>query len=311
MDRRTVNARCHCGTFSSSYNLPTSSIPLKSSFCHCDDCRHGSGQLFATFSVMPSSIHRPDISSLTAYHSSSNLARYFCPTCGAKVCNIEPTEWEFATGMLDNTQNLLNRVQMFVESSVDAVAASWKDSGEKRRRGRNSQEATKEHIKYLRKGALEKVRGAKSSLDASCKCGQLRFQVARPPARNAGPDKYKAFLCACTSCRMTTGFEVTAWATIPKEAIGPIEGSMKWYRSSSPVQRSFCDHCGATALFRSEGKDPAYDDVAVGLFDAESGAAAEGWLEWDQQIHEASNATDPDLVSELHKGLQRHRREEE
>ena len=299
MNSQSFTARCHCGTFSSSFAIPKSSIPLKSSICHCNDCRHASGQLFATFASMPTAVPPPDTSKLTAYRSSSILTRYFCPKCGAAVCIVGSTEWKLATGILDSTEHLLNRVHAFVNSSGDAVAASWF-----KHVGHNAPgEATREHVAHLRTNAQGKSHIKEEHLTASCKCGQLRFGIAQPTAQRSKSSTYPANLCACSSCRRTSGFELSSWATVPKGALRILSSStMIWYESSGDVRRSFCDRCGATAFWRSEKKDPGNYDIATGLFEAKSGAAAEDWFEWEAEVHHASEATDPELVGDLVKG---------
>ncbi|GAB7323792.1 hypothetical protein MBLNU13_g07246t1 [Cladosporium sp. NU13] len=177
-------------------------------------------------------------------------------------------------------------------------------------------------------------------LPAHCKCNSITFYIARPSLQSAHatrsyPDllvpchssqaknlentpahdepwhlrasqtKFLAGLCSCTSCRLASGQEITAWAFVPLVDISldvegqvPLElstvtgtggaaptlGSLQTYHSSDGVTRSFCSVCGAIVFFAMSepGQTPATTilDVAVGLLDAHEGARAEDWLEW-------------------------------
>ena len=176
-------------------------------------------------------------------------------------------------------------------------------------------------------------------LPAYCKCNSITFYLARPSSKSAlatrpwpdllipyhasqnqTPDtttahepwhlrasqtKFLAGLCSCTSCRLASGQEITAWAFIPLVDISldaegqvplqlstvtgtgeaaPTLGSLQTYHSSDGVTRSSCSVCGAIVFFAisEPGQTPATTilDVAVGLLDAPEGARAEDWLDW-------------------------------
>jgi hypothetical protein len=179
----------------------------------------------------------------------------------------------------------------------------------------------------------------KTRLHAHCKCAGISFYIARPSlqstrARRAWPDlliphyaqkekepdeqqklphepwflrasntnsntKFLAGLCACTSCRLASGMEITAWAFVPAgdvslDAEGEVAlptlsisrpegtfGTLRSYNSSPGVTRSFCSTCGAIVFWsETELSETSLLDVAVGLLEAEEGSRAEGWLEW-------------------------------
>ena len=176
-------------------------------------------------------------------------------------------------------------------------------------------------------------------LPAHCKCNSISFYIARPShqsthatrswpdllvpyhsSRNPNPEhitahepwhlrasqtKFLAGLCSCTSCRLASGQEITAWAFVPLVDVSldaegkiPLElsavtgtggaaspvASLQTYNSSDNVTRSFCSVCGAIVFFALSEPDQTPEtmllDVAIGLFDAPEGARAESWLEW-------------------------------
>ncbi|KAJ9134679.1 Glutathione-dependent formaldehyde-activating enzyme [Coniochaeta hoffmannii] len=173
-----------------------------------------------------------------------------------------------------------------------------------------------------------------ATLPASCHCRTVRFHITRPDASSVLPEsgfpdlmlpycrtdpkivqnpsdvkwwlcgpertKYLAGTCACRSCRLASGFEIQAWAFVPRsnifmhlpaspsdEAREPKKlefesvssATFKSYESSPGVVREFCPRCGATVFWHNTER-PELIDVSVGLLEAPDGARAESWLEW-------------------------------
>ncbi|MEZ4294432.1 MAG: GFA family protein [Polyangiaceae bacterium] len=85
-----------------------------------------------------------------------------------------------------------------------------------------------------------------TSVEGSCLCGALRFQVTLPV-------KWCAH-CHCTMCQRAHGAPVVTWIGLPSEAMKWLAGEdhARFYRSSSDSERGFCDLCGSTLFFRSE-----------------------------------------------------------
>ena len=126
-------------------------------------------------------------------------------------------------------------------------------------------------------------------------------------------DRYLAGTCTCNSCRRMSGFDITFWAFIPTANISldsslqtpfrksPYWGTMKMYRSSEGVTRTFCSVCGANVFW--DGRETMVD-VAVGLLDAESGARAEEILAWwPGRVSFREEALNKGLVRGLEEGL--------
>ncbi|KAI1612641.1 Mss4-like protein [Exophiala viscosa] len=229
-----VEIHCHCKLTSFSLSLPSSSFPLKSALCHCNSCRHTTGQLFTTWAVIPTPISTKiwESGNLIRYNSSSKCERWFCKQCGASVINIDKAgehhEWEVATGLLhfedeDGLQGKLDRVQLWVEDvKADGGAVGWINKGEladmsRFWNGRESKVVSDEAVtKLMEAGRTILPVSRQERLNARCHCHKVAFSLAKPEQlSNSSTAGFEANMDACTSCRTVTGFEITAWTTVP------------------------------------------------------------------------------------------------
>ncbi|KAK4097666.1 hypothetical protein N658DRAFT_266916 [Parathielavia hyrcaniae] len=116
------------------------------------------------------------------------------------------------------------------------------------------------------------------------------------------PLKRVAWICLCRDCRLVSGSHAVPWTFVPLARIRPqistdqLEGrpgmgtgTMKVYRSSDGVRRTFCGVCGATVLYLcddqerlpSGSEEKRVVDVAVGILrDWEGRVAVEEWVTW-------------------------------
>ena len=190
-------------------------------------------------------------------------------------------------------------------------------------------------------------------LAASCLCGIVRFVITRPNAasrqvRSGFPDlshpyastapelvpnpddekwwlrddarKYLAGTCACRSCRLICGFEIQAWAFVPRANIfflpgkGDISGEQRstatgtkttatastqeeqikvpldfTHVHAAGVLQGYESSAGVerefcprcgATVFWHDKWRPELIDVSVGLLRAGTGARAEDWLDW-------------------------------
>lgn len=317
----TLEIHCHCKLASYTLSIQSHFLPLGSAICHCSSCRHVTGQLAGSFVALPPQVDL-DVSQLTRYASSDWYTRYFCPRCGADVANYAGDKWRVCTGLLNRIDGLLERKQIFVDGTRDGGMSRWLEF-EKKVGGGEGQPETGTYFGSQKKDGTAEV--GEESIFATCHCGGVQFMLTRPDGdedalgtdvegdggkRDSGR-RYDAVLCACDSCRFTTGFELVAWAFVPRANIRMVNGSpfelesdtLTHYESSSGITRDFCSTCGATAFYRKDSRKPEMWDVAVGLLQAESGVRAEDWLSWKDKVDFGEEAVDQGLVRLLEEGL--------
>ena len=94
----------------------------------------------------------------------------------------------------------------------------------------------------------------------SCLCGAVRFDVTAPFE--------EMHHCHCSRCRKAHGAAFSTFGRVPATALRLTSGAdaIRRYRSSPPVERTFCGTCGSNLTF---GFDPLPDAiwVAVGTLD--------------------------------------------
>lgn len=336
---------CHCHLFTLPLLLPLTSFPLKSSLCHCTSCRHATGQLFTTYAVIPGPFPSSHLlTKLAKYSSSKTLDRWFCGVCGASVLNVDrgggngngmgkgKGEWEVGTGCLEvpegrlggRGRGLLKRGVLWVGDTGDGGVSGWVGGGKKGSVegwgggkwmfGRGGEVASEERVAKMVEGVQKELLGREKGeevLSGRCHCGAVRIEVL-PPEKGAEKKDCSADLCACTSCRRTSGFEVTAWAHVRKDKVRMKGGEgyevgmkkMGCYESSKGTRRYFCRNCGAKVFYdRDELKRL---DIALGLFEAEEGCRAERWFAWDpdeEGVSYMEDAVDQEFVKRLADGV--------
>ncbi|KAF2105654.1 Mss4-like protein [Lophiotrema nucula] len=358
---KDLTVSCLCGAARHTFTVPETSLPLLTNLCNCNISRRISGSLVTSYFdiTLDESAPKPNVSALTGYKSSNMLTRYFCSTCGTQMYleyNSNRHFWA-ATGTLEveNTDGILEwNSQMWIEDTLDGGASEFLTSIKGRTLNRYFQEAreSKEAPSGWRdsSGASSQP-GTEQRVRARCHCNGVEFYISRPnnasntatesawpdllvadptgmaenpenfPWWLAGHNRYMAGTCACTTCRRSSGFEITFWAFLPtanitQDAEGtvpfqrkPYWGTMNSFQSSPGVTRTFCGICGANVFW--DGKDTLID-VAAGLLDATSGARAEEWLAWwPERVSFAEKAQNKELIAGLEEGLKKwaHRNE--
>jgi hypothetical protein len=98
-------------------------------------------------------------------------------------------------------------------------------------------------------------------LDGGCQCGAVRYRIAVRPAWVG--------YCHCRMCQKAHGAPVVAWLAAAANKVTFIKGELKFYASSSHVDRGFCPACGtpvACVPTPAPGKTPTID-LAVATLD--------------------------------------------
>jgi len=78
-----------------------------------------------------------------------------------------------------------------------------------------------------------------------CLCGSIRYRASEAPA-------YASY-CHCSMCRKASGAPFTGFAEFPIGVLEWIQGQPSQYGSSNGVIRRFCDNCGSSLTFESDG----------------------------------------------------------
>jgi hypothetical protein len=93
-----------------------------------------------------------------------------------------------------------------------------------------------------------------------CLCGAVRYEV-RGPLRDV-------VVCHCSRCRRTHG-HVAAYAACRRADLVLVEErGLRWYEAADRA-RGFCAQCGASVLWRAEGRETI--SVAAGTLDPPTG----------------------------------------
>ncbi|KAF2444479.1 hypothetical protein P171DRAFT_389262, partial [Karstenula rhodostoma CBS 690.94] len=300
-DQKTFKALCHCKSSQLSFTVPTSSLPLPAYFCHCSICRRTHGTLCTIHAKIPPP--KVDLNTFTAYNSTPTVQKLFCSTCGAHMLDNAHEEdgeaWFVEISMVDADESTWNfESHHFLENTKDGGLSTWlpEIGGKALRMWKRGSPSESEFVQPPKLTANPSTQGGK--LKAHCHCGGVEFHISPPrgdelhkdsPDNMTPKDKTKwyALVDACNSCRLISGCAVIGWAFPEKSHITladgspyrPLFGTLKAYKSSMDVDRTFCDTCGAVVTYTC-GDRPNFVDVAVGLLDAESGVRAEEWLEW-------------------------------
>lgn len=124
-----LRSSCLCQQLRVSIEVPTSSLPLKSNLCHCEACRHVSGLLCVTSTVLPKH-HKPlqVQGEAQQYRTSDRLARYFCDICGASVYDhyLDSSQICLCTGALEKVEGLIElNCHLFVADTIDGGLRNW------------------------------------------------------------------------------------------------------------------------------------------------------------------------------------------
>lgn len=342
--KTTLNISCACNEISGSFSVQSSALPLPIALCHCDTCRDATGLLGVSTVSLPNDTSSFKVrGKLKGYESSTRKTRFFCEQCGAFIYNSTTDGLAgIYTGVLEGYDGIEELKQHDCVSDTKDGGLSiwlpetvaWKGQAH---RSEQIQHTSKTQFVYPKSQRSE----SSPNLPGYCHCGGVQFQITRPNEQSTKlsspwPDlivpyhsrssenmedikwwlrenntKYLAGTCACNSCRIASGFDIQAWAFVPKVNIfqpngKPVDfsmGTLKQYQSSEGIYREFCSCCGAMVFWHCDER-PDLIDVSVGLLHAESGARAESWLDWwTERVSFEEDAQNKVLISSLSTGL--------
>ena len=104
-------------------------------------------------------------------------------------------------------------------------------------------------------------------LKGSCLCGAVRYEVSGPV--------HDIHHCHCSMCRKSHGTAFSTFARLKTADFryGAGEEHVRAYRSSAPIERTFCDTCGERLTVRFDGM-PDTVWVSVGTLEGDPGVRA-------------------------------------
>jgi len=184
METTPIKIHCHCKRLHLVLSMPSSSFPLSSAFCYCSSCRHSTGQLAASFAVIPLDPATLDIGAhhLSHYETSNHRVRYFCPQCGANVLDFDKSDgmWRVCTGIMDETEGLLKRDQIWIADTLDGGLALWLEgTGTRYLIGPGSEVVHKDH-EILKATSPDSPLPLEARLTCRCHCGDVEFAITPP-----------------------------------------------------------------------------------------------------------------------------------
>src|SRR5688572_25476860 len=80
-----LTASCLCKNHVFTTSVPSSSLPLEASTCHCTSCRRVSGALYTHDTVWPGPMDPITSDGLSLYQMTKNVALLFCGQCSSPM----------------------------------------------------------------------------------------------------------------------------------------------------------------------------------------------------------------------------------
>ena len=251
-----VKASCHCGANAFQIPFLTSKLPQASDFCHCNACRHITGEFAVHCAVLegqPLSAesgvgdHKPaDLSQLTKYNASKNLTRYFCSICSAYLLyetkGTSDPHWSVSSGVLERTEGIVKvGYHAFLADTLDSgLAHHYRElNGVEIPRYEFDEGGKTLPLGWKAESLLKKQEPSKAGgegeerLNVYCHCKNISIYLKRAKQEEAkdpskwwlvkGKDddptsrvRFRSGHCFCTSCRTTSGSLVKSWVILPR-----------------------------------------------------------------------------------------------
>ncbi|KAF8069084.1 hypothetical protein FPV67DRAFT_1105332 [Lyophyllum atratum] len=129
-----VEATCQCGLNVFNLAFSTAALPVPNIICHCNTCRHVSGQMarnYAPFQGAPlpaGAEETVELSTLATYKTSEHVTRWSCGNCSANVFTkhtILP-DWYVAVSMLQKSDGIVSsKSHVWVSDTLDWGLADY------------------------------------------------------------------------------------------------------------------------------------------------------------------------------------------
>ena len=122
----------------------------------------------------------------------------------------------------------------------------------------------------------------KPLLTGGCQCGTVRYAILEEPGR--------ASICHCRMCQKAFGNFGAPLVNVKRAALRWTRGVPSEFRSSVPVARGFCSHCG-TPLYLAEDGDEMVE-ISIGSLDTPDAVTpqvqtgVESEVAWFKILHE-------------------------
>ena len=280
----TITSSCACHQLTLSVEVPSASLPLRLSLCHCSTCRHVSGVLCTTVVSLPRGAKQLQINGeAQSYRTKKDWTRCFCGKCGTSVYedSPDPSKIGLCSGALDFATGIVElEDHVFVVDTKDGGLREWILDIPA------WEESRQDPGKYIeqRKAYKAKLPEISSTdtdnrLPCSCHCKGVHFEITRPGPNSSmlhspwpdllmpyfenasdnsedakwwikgGGTKYLAGTCACNSCRLGSGYDIQGWAFIPKVNIkkpnrDPIDYNIGTLKRYTISEGAYREFCG-------------------------------------------------------------------
>ncbi|TFK28918.1 hypothetical protein FA15DRAFT_684987 [Coprinopsis marcescibilis] len=248
-----VKSSCHCGLNTFKIPFKTASLPKSSSICHCNICRHSTGQMGYTdvrVDGAPLSIDSTEetpvpasLTNLTGFKSSTYATRYFCTKCSAHMFfhaheagGEEPEHWGVLVGTLERADGIFKvEKHIYVADTLDGGLADHfrRFEGKVLPRHATWSEDKEDSDVPFNWRAQNATQNAPKTLPYHCQCKSVKFYLTRAtklsddarvywlvPGETPGePIKFITAHCLCNSCRLTGGGLIQTWTMVPVENV--------------------------------------------------------------------------------------------
>jgi hypothetical protein len=91
-------------------------------------------------------------------------------------------------------------------------------------------------------------------LEGGCLCRAIRYRITDSPSGS--------MICHCRTCQRLSAAPTVAWITVARQFLHFTLGELSSFRSSPPVQRTFCSQCG-TPISYAHNSEPEFIDVTT------------------------------------------------